>query len=96
MSTLPDYYLPTKKDLSKVACTLGDAFFDYPIHKWLIPDDIARKKNHPTIGMVFASYGFRFGNLVATSENCEGVMLYAPSSEGDATTWQLIQSGFLS
>ncbi len=89
------YYKPTKADLVKVAHTFADAFYDYPLHKYLLPDDVLRKKQHPMIGMVFATYGYKFSNLVATSENCEGIMLFASSPDGDTTTMQLVRSGLL-
>lgn len=92
---MEELYTPIKADLGKVARTLGDAFYTYPIHKWLIDDDEFRKKQHPKISMVFAKYGYKFGNMVATSENCEGVMLYAPSDDSDVTNMQLVRCGVL-
>ncbi len=89
------YYKPTKADLVKVARTFADAFYDYPLHEYLLPDDVLRKEQHPTIGKVYATFGYRFGNMVATSENCEGVMLYESGNDGDATVMQFLRCGVL-
>jgi len=89
------YYKPTKADLAAVARTFAEAFYDYPLHKYLLPDDATRKRAHPRIGMVYATFGYKFGNMVATSEACEGVMLYASGKDVDPTGLQFVQSGAL-
>ncbi|MEX2681833.1 MAG: GNAT family N-acetyltransferase [Candidatus Sigynarchaeota archaeon] len=90
------HYKPTKADLVKVERTFSDAFYDYPLHKYIVPDDDIRKKLLPKIFKVTAVYGYKFGNMVITSENCEGVMLYAPSNEHGPTITQLLKCGALS
>ncbi|MBN2152600.1 MAG: GNAT family N-acetyltransferase [Candidatus Lokiarchaeota archaeon] len=89
------HYKPTKADLETVARTFAEAFYDYPLHKYLLPDDATRKREHLRIGMVYAIFGYKFGNLVATSEDCEGVMLYASGKDVDPTGLQFVRSGAL-
>lgn len=92
---MQELYKPTKADLKKVAKSVGDAFYTYPLFKWLTKDDELRKKTHPKVSLLFTKFAYKFGNLVATSENCEGAMFYVHSESDDMTTMQLIRCGAL-
>nr|MDO8109373.1 GNAT family N-acetyltransferase [Candidatus Sigynarchaeota archaeon] len=88
-------YRPIKKDLSRLAQTCAEAFIDYPLHAYAVPERTEREKLLPSYFKVMVRYGFKFGDMYATSENLEGVAIYIHPESGPITTWRWVQCGML-
>jgi len=70
-----------------------NAFVDYPLHVWTIPDgEERRKKLHTHFSMVLR-YGLKFADMYASSESIEGFVIYMHPESGPVTTWRLVQCG---
>ena len=88
MSLISELYKLQKKDIKKAANVLANAFYDDPIyHKMEIGEDKRR-----TISELMIRFSFRYGNLVSTSENLEGVMAITPHDK-PMTFLRIIRSG---
>jgi len=88
MSLINDLYKIKKKEIKKAANILTSAFYDDPIYnKMNISEDKRRK-----IFEMMIKFSFRYGNLISTSENLEGVMAINPHDK-DMTFWRIIRSG---
>lgn len=84
-ASIEDLYRPRESDLAGVAETLGEAFYDYPVYKFVLQNDEARKQRYSKVFRIIANYGHRSRKLYATSKSCEGVMLCSHSDEPQAT-----------
>ena len=88
MSLISDLYEIKKKDIKKAANVLANAFYDDPIYnKMEIGEDKRR-----IISELMIRFSFRYGNVVSTSENLEGVMAITPHDK-DMTFLRIIRSG---
>ncbi len=88
-------YEPRKKDAQKIINTLGEAFLDYPIFQWSMEGDALRKAHHRKIMTVFNNLGHKYGRVIATSEQCEGIIMFARGKESNLTNLQLLRCGIL-
>lgn len=94
-ASMEDLYRPRESDLAGVSETLGEAFYDYPVYKFVLQNDEARKQRHPKVFRIIANYGHRSRKIYATTKSCEGVMLCSHSDEPQATGVQLVRCGLL-
>lgn len=88
MSLISDLYEIKKKDIKKAANVLANAFYDDPIYNKM---DIGEDKRR-LISEMMIRFSFRYGNVVSTSENLEGVMAINPHDK-DMTFLRIIRSG---
>ncbi len=88
MSLISDLYEIKKKDIKKAANVLANAFYDDPIYNKI---DIGEDKRR-LISKLMIRFSFRYGNVVSTSENLEGVMAITPHDK-DMTFLRIIRSG---
>ena len=94
-SKMEDLYRPTKDDFPKLVQTFVNAFFDYPLYVHAIPEITEREKKLKANFKMMVRYGFKFGDMYASSENIEGVAIYIHPESGPMTTWRWIQCGIL-
>ena len=88
MSLINDLYEVQKKDLENAVNVLMDAFSEESMWKEVFNDE---KKNR-ILTEVMVRFCLKYGNVLSTSENLEGVMAIAPHNKG-MTTWRIIRSG---
>ena len=77
-----------KKELKNAVNVLTDAFAEESMWKEVFNDE---EKNR-ALTEVLVRYCLKYGNVVATSENIEGVMALAPYDKA-MTAWRIIRSG---
>ncbi len=88
MSLISELYKLQKKDIKKAANVLANAFYDDPIYnKMEIGEDKRR-----IISELMIRFSFRYGNVVSTSENLEGIMAITPHDK-PMTFLRIIRSG---
>lgn len=88
MSLINDLYKVQKKDLDNVVNVLVDAFSEESMWKEVFDDE---EKNR-ILTEVMVRFCLKYGNVLSTSENLEGIMATAPHDK-DMTTWRIIRSG---
>ncbi len=95
MLNLNGLYRPIKSDIKRMARVLANAFQDYPLFIWVIPnaEDRRKKLHYGFSGLV--RYGLKYGEVYATSDKFEGVIIYLHSNSGPMTTWRWLKCGFL-
>ena len=88
MSLISDLYKIQKKDLKKAVNVLNNAFSEDSMWKEVFNDE---DKNR-VLTEVMVRFCLKYGNVLSTSDNLEGVMAIAPHDK-DMTTLRVIRSG---
>ncbi len=88
MTSFDNLYKIQKKDLQNAVNVLTDAFSEESMWKEVFKNE---KKNR-ALTEVMVRFCLKYGNVVSTSENVEGVMAIAPYDK-DMTTWRIIRCG---
>ena len=85
-----------KKDINKAAQVLGESFSDYPIFKYVFPDDQYRKNKINHLFRFLIKYGMLNGEVFAPSDNIEGVSIWINSSNKKSSLWNVLKAGLIS
>jgi len=88
MALVDNLYKIRKKDLQNAVNVLTDAFSEESMWKEVFKNE---EKNR-ALTEVMVRFCLKYGNVVSTSENIEGVMAIAPYDK-DMTTWRMIRCG---
>ncbi len=88
MSLISDLYKIQKKDLKKAVNVLNNAFSEESMWKEVFNDE---DKNR-ILTEVMVRFCLKYGNVLSTSDNFEGVMAIAPHDK-DMTTLRVVRSG---
>jgi ribosomal protein S18 acetylase RimI-like enzyme len=88
MTLISDLYKIQKKDLKNAVNVLTNAFSDDPMWKKVFNDE---DKNR-VLTEVMVRFCLKYGNVLSTSNNLEGIMAITPHDK-DMTTWRVIRSG---
>jgi len=88
MTLFDNLYKIRKKDLKNAVNVLTNAFSEDSMWKEVFKDE---DKNR-VLTEVMVRFCLKYGNVVSTSENIEGVMAIAPYDK-DMTTWRIIRCG---
>lgn len=88
MVSLDSLHRIRKRDLQNAVDVLSDAFSDDSQWKEVFKSE---EKNR-TLTEVLVRFCLKYGSVVSTSENMEGVMALAPYDK-DMTTWRIIRCG---
>jgi len=88
MTLISDLYKIQKKDLKNAVNVLTNAFSKESMWKEVFTDE---EKNR-ILTEVMVRFCLKYGIVLSTSENLEGVMAIAPHDK-DMTTWTIIRSG---
>ncbi|MFC1893150.1 GNAT family N-acetyltransferase [Chloroflexota bacterium] len=88
MTLFDNLYKIQKKDLKNTVNVLTNAFSEDSMWKEVFNDE---DKNR-ALTEVMVRFCLKYGNVVSTSENIEGVMAIAPYDK-DMTTWRIIRCG---
>jgi GNAT superfamily N-acetyltransferase len=88
MTLISELYTIQKKDLKNAVNVLTNAFSEDSMWKEVFNDE---DKNR-ILTEVMVRFCLKYGNVLSTSENVEGVMAIAPHDK-EMTTWRIIRSG---
>jgi ribosomal protein S18 acetylase RimI-like enzyme len=88
MSLISELYKIQKKDLKNAVTVLNNAFSEESMWKEVFNDE---DKNR-VLTEVMVRFCLKYGNVLATSDNLEGVMAIAPYGK-DMTALRIIRSG---
>jgi GNAT superfamily N-acetyltransferase len=88
MSLISDLYKIQKKDLKNAVNVLNNAFSEDSMWKEVFNDE---DKNR-VLTEVMVRFCFKYGNVLSTSDNLEGVMAIVPHDK-DMTILRIIRSG---
>ena len=88
MTLISELFKIQKRDLKNAVDVLTDAFFKESMWKEVFTDE---EKNR-ILTEVMVRFCLKYGNVLSTSDNLEGVMAIAPHDK-DMTTWRIIRSG---
>jgi hypothetical protein len=88
MTLISELYTIQKKDLKNAVNVLTNAFSDDSMWKEVFNDE---DKNR-ILTEVMVRFCLKYGAVLSTSDNVEGVMAIAPHDK-DMTTWRIIRSG---
>jgi ribosomal protein S18 acetylase RimI-like enzyme len=90
---LADLYRIEKNDIEKASLVLGKAFHDDPLWSQVVPDEAERKQKLPLLFEMLLRYALRYGEVYASSENLEGIVILLPYDKADMTFWRLLRCG---
>lgn len=85
----------TKKEIHRASEVLSKALYRDPQTEYFFPDLSERNKKLPVIFKFIVQYGILYGEVYATSEKLEGVMIITRSENVRKTLPRLIRSGGL-
>ena len=85
------YKIP-KKDLKNAANVLTNGFSKESVRKEVRKEVFTDEQKNPIITEVMVGVCLKYGNVLSTSDNLEGVTAIAPYDK-NVTTWKIIRSG---
>ena len=88
MAQFDGLYKVQKKDLRQVVDVLTDAFSDDSMWQEVFKD----KSKNCALTEVMVRFCLKYGNVISTSDNLEGIMALAPHDK-EMTLWRIIRSG---
>jgi ribosomal protein S18 acetylase RimI-like enzyme len=86
-------YRLQKKDISRAAAVLADAFQHDPVWNAILGD--ATPEQRAAAFQTPVRYGLKYGEVYAPSQNLEGVAAWVPGERADMTFWRVLRSGAL-
>ena len=85
----------TKQLQETATCTFANAFHEYPMFTWCLPDAERRWERVHVFFQMMISHGVKYGQLELTSPGCEGVVHYLPPETPLPGTWRYMRCGGL-
>ncbi len=73
-------YKLQKGDLFKASTILGEAFSNYPIFEYIIPNSAYRRKHLKYLCHFLLRLGISKGEVIAPNDTLEGVSIWLPST----------------
>jgi len=89
------FYKIQKADVNKAANVLGQSFSNYPIFKYILPDDQYRYRKLSCLFEFLINSGLSTGKVIAPSKNIECVSIWQTSSHSSTSIINAIESGIL-
>lgn len=88
-------YRIQETDIDKASHVLGQSFIDYPIFKYILPDrEIRRNNNHHFFNFLIRM-AMSDGEVIAPSNNIEGVSIWVNPPKGKADISKPIKAGIV-
>jgi ribosomal protein S18 acetylase RimI-like enzyme len=81
-----------KSHIKPAAEALTQAFSDYPVLLYYLPDELQRDRLEPYFFQMALYYCLKYGEIYTTSADMEGVAVWLPSDNYPMTFWRLIRS----
>jgi GNAT superfamily N-acetyltransferase len=88
-------YKLQKSDLTKASITLRNAFINYPIFEYIIPDTTYRNKKLRYVFRFLLGLGIINGEVIAPSNRLEGVSIWLPSTRSHSSNTDAVRAGLL-
>ncbi len=82
-------------DLVKASLALGEAFYNYPIFEYIIPDPTYRKNNLKYLCHFLLRLGNARGEVIAPTKTIEGVSIWFSSDKTESSGIEAIKAGIL-
>lgn len=82
-------------DLSKASATLAKAFHAYPVFEYIIPDASRRNRKLKYIFRFLLGLGKLHGEVIAPSDQLEGISVWIPSSGSHSSSLDALRAGLL-
>ena len=89
-------YQIEKKDIDKAVRVLSSSFIDYPTFRFIFPDDQYRKKKLKHLFTFFVKFGMLNGEVLATSQNIEGISIWFDSNNLKSSLISYLKAGLAS
>ncbi|OGP66453.1 MAG: hypothetical protein A2W27_04320 [Deltaproteobacteria bacterium RBG_16_44_11] len=89
-------YRIQKSDIDKAAQILGRSFIDYPIFKYVFPDDQHRKNKIRYLFTFLIKLGMLNGEVYASSKDIEAVSIWINSSNARSPLMSAFKAGIIS
>lgn len=86
-------YRVQKEDVIRVGKVLASAFQQDPLWNKICEGEPNLEKRFCALFEVPVRYCLKYGEVYATSENLEGVVVWVPGKYADMTAWRIIRSG---
>ena len=86
-------YSVRKEDITQAGKVLADAFHDDPLWKKIFEGYSDLDKRFRSMAELSIKHGLKYGKVLATSENLEGIISWVPAKYADMSVWQLISGG---
>jgi ribosomal protein S18 acetylase RimI-like enzyme len=88
-------YRLMKEDVPRAAAVLTDAFQHDPVWVKLFEGQTRYREKSQAFFEIPVRHALRYGEVVATSKDVEGVAAWVPGRYADMTMWQLLRCGAL-
>jgi GNAT superfamily N-acetyltransferase len=82
-----------KRDIAEAARVCARAFRDTPHVVYFFADETRRERDSAAMFEMRIRYGFRYGEVLVSSEELEGIAVWLPSERASMTLWRQIRSG---
>ena len=81
------------RDLPSAARICARAFLDAPHVVYFFPDEERRERDSVALFRMRIRYGLRYGEVLVSSEDLEGIAVWIPSERASMTLWRQIRAG---
>ncbi len=88
-------YHVEESDVNKAALVLGRSFGDYPIFTYILPEHKARTRKLPLLFSFLIRNGLQTGEVVAPSNNLEGISIWIMNVGNQPPQINAVKSGIL-
>jgi hypothetical protein len=88
-------YQIQEKDIHRASQVLGKSFIDYPVLKFIFPDDQYRRDKIFHLFNFLVKLGMLNGEVVAPTENIEGVIIWVNPNNIKSSFFNILQAGFI-
>jgi ribosomal protein S18 acetylase RimI-like enzyme len=89
-------YQVSKKDIDKAQSVLTESFANDPFMQYLMGRNNCDLKKASLFHRFIINYGLKYGIVLATSANFEGVAVWLPPNKTEFTPWKSIRAGVIS
>ena len=89
-------YQVSKIEIDKAQSVLAESFANDPFMQYLMGRNNYDLKKASLFHKFVINYGFKYGIVLATSANFEGVAVWLPPNKTEFTVWKSIQAGVIS
>jgi hypothetical protein len=88
-------YKIQKSDVNKAANVLSQSFLNYPIFKYILPDDQYRNRKLSCLFKFLIKNGMLAGEVITPSKNIECVSIWINSSQSSTSLMNAVESGII-
>jgi ribosomal protein S18 acetylase RimI-like enzyme len=89
----PPIIVPRRDQGRAIASVLAEAFKDYPLFTYALPNPNTREQSLQVLFEVMVTYTMKYGKIYATSDQLEGVLCCLPKEAMLISSWGMIKSG---